>query len=73
MTHTGPDEARKLYEVAREAYYESKAISEDQELDEPDEQDGITSLSEAESPEVEIINSVANGEAGKLLQFESNL
>ncbi|XP_031554599.1 multidrug resistance-associated protein 4-like isoform X2 [Actinia tenebrosa] len=70
VTHTGPDEARKLYEVAREAYYEKKAISEDQE---PDEPDGITSLSEGESPEVVIIDHLANGEAGKSLQFESNL
>jgi hypothetical protein len=70
VTQTGPDEARKLYEVAREAYYDNMAIIEDQE---PEIVDGKTDFLEAESPEVEIINPRMNGEAGKLLQYESNL
>ncbi|KAK3698830.1 hypothetical protein QZH41_016034 [Actinostola sp. cb2023] len=68
VTQTGAEEARKLYEIAREAYYEQRSLPEDKESENPFEvtdTDGI--------PEVEVINPADNGEAAKLLQFETNL
>lgn len=60
VTQTGNDEARKLYEIAREAYYEKQSLKEDNEFEEAEQpaKDGFESLFEAGNINNEVVINV---------------
>ena len=72
MNQTGPDESRRLYEIAKETFHKHKVIpeTEEQHLQEPERQDDRT---EEEAPPTEVAVVQQDSADPQAVQFETNI
>ena len=68
VTQTGPNEAKRLYEIARETFYKQKTIPEiDEEVDEEPE------IETEENQPVQVALVVRDAISANNVQFETNI